>query len=136
MIVRKIVKIENVGKFAKLAPAGDVEFRKLSLLYGENGHGKTTLAAVLRSLRTGQAAYLAERATLGASGSQNIEILLGNGSVAKFSGGAWSQPVGDIEIFDASFVRENVYTGDSVETEHRKNLYEVVVGAAAVLLRN
>lgn len=136
MIVKKIIKIENVGRFAKLHPGGDVEFRRLTLLYGENGHGKTTIAAVLRSLKTGQAAYVAERATLGASGPQNIEILLGTGGIAKFSGGAWSQTLGDIEIFDATFVRENVFAGDSVETEHRKNLYEVVVGAGAVALRN
>jgi wobble nucleotide-excising tRNase len=136
MIIRKIVRIENVGRFTKLVPSGDVEFRKLTLLYGENGHGKTTMAAVVRSLQTGHAAHISERATLGASGGQGIEILLGTGGVAKFANGAWSHTLSDVEIFDATFVRENVFAGDNVETEHRKNLYEVVVGASAVALRN
>jgi wobble nucleotide-excising tRNase len=136
MVIKKIVKVENVGRFAKLVPGGDVEFRKLTLLYGENGHGKTTMASVFRSLKTGQAAHITERATLGATGGQSIEILLGTSGVAKFASGAWSHTLGDIEIFDATFVRENVFAGDCVETEHRKNLYEVVVGAGAVALRN
>ncbi len=157
MVIKKFVKIANVGRFSKLSPHGDVELRPLSLLYGENGHGKTTIAGVLRSLQTGDAAYLSERATLGATGdqtveillsagqtskfsdgtwTQTVEILLSAGQTSKFSGGTWTQTVADIEIFDSVFVRENVYAGDSVENEHRKNLYDVVVGATGVALRN
>jgi wobble nucleotide-excising tRNase len=106
MIIKKIVKVENVGRFTKLLPTGDVEFRKLTLLYGENGRGKTTIAAMIRSLKTGHAAHITERATLGASGGQTIEVLLGTGGVAKFANGAWNHAFADIEIFDAIFVRE------------------------------
>lgn len=136
MLIQKIVKVENVGRFAKLTGSGDVTFRKLTLLYGENGHGKTTVAGILRSLSTGDPAYLAERATLGAVGGQVVEILLGTNAVAKFASGTWSQTVTGVEIFDGTFVRENVYAGDSVDPEQRKNLYDVVVGAAGVKLRN
>ena len=87
LLIQKIVKIENVGRFAKLTSSGDVIFRKLTLLYGENGHGKTTVAGILRSLSTGDPAYLAERATLGAVGGQVVHILLSTNAVAKFSGG-------------------------------------------------
>ena len=120
LLIHKIVKVENVGRFVKLAAAGDVTFRKLTLLYGENGHGKTTVAGLLRSLTTGDSAYLAERATLGAAGAQAVEVLLDRGVVARFSAGKWNQTVAGIEIFDGTFVRENVYAGDSVDPEQER----------------
>ncbi len=55
MQIEKIVKIEGIGRFLKLAAKGDVKFRSLTLLYGANGQGKTTIAGVLRSLQTGDA---------------------------------------------------------------------------------
>ena len=136
MIIKKFVRIANVGRFSKLSPDGDVELKEITLIYAENGYGKTTIAGLIRSLKTGEAAYLSERATLGATGKQGVDLLLGSGSVAKFRDGAWSETNGNIEIFDATFVRENVFAGDAVDSEHRRNLYEVVVGAAGVALRN
>lgn len=136
MLIQKLVKVENVGRFAKLASTGNVTFQKVTLLYGENGHGKTTVAGILRSLATGDAAYLAERATLGAASDQLVEVLLGGSAMARFTKGAWSKTVPEIEIFDATFVSQNVHAGDSVDADQRKNLYDVVVGAAGVALRN
>ena len=62
MAIKKIVKIANVGRLVDLAAAGDVEFRRVTFLYGSNGNGKTTLTSVLRSLRTGDPAHTTERA--------------------------------------------------------------------------
>jgi len=133
VLVKKIVSIKGVARFEDLAPEGDVAFRKLTLVYGDNGSGKSTLAALLRSLGTGQASYVDERATLGSATSPQIKVLLEDNSTAKFASGAWDKTVA-VEVFDSDFVNENVYAGDRVESEHRKNLYEVVVGNSAVLL--
>jgi wobble nucleotide-excising tRNase len=129
--LKKIVSINNVGRFTKLVATGNVQFNRLTLLYGLNGHGKTTLAGVLRSLATGDRAFIDERATLGGSEPPHVEILLDSGP-ARFSNGSWSATAPDLEIFDTTFVNDNVFTGEHVGPEHRKNLYEVVVGAAAV----
>jgi len=130
--LEKLISIKNVGRLTTLAPRGDVRFRELTLLYGPNGQGKTTIAGILRSLRTGDAAYVMERASLGGAAPE-IEILLSSGNV-KFAAGAWSATEPEIEIFDSTFVSDNVYTGEHVDPGNRKNLYEVVVGAAAVAL--
>ena len=129
----KFIKVENVGRFTKLAPKGDLTFRKLTLIYGGNGHGKTTLAGVLRSLQTGDASYIEERATLGATDQPAVEIRLSQ-DTARFASGRWSTTTPELEIFDSTFVTENVYTGDHVGNDHRKNLYQVVVGSGAVKL--
>lgn len=45
-MILKIVCIENIGKFRACKPAGDVELRPVSLVYAENGRGKTTLCDI------------------------------------------------------------------------------------------
>lgn len=132
MVLKKILSLKNVGRFTSLAPAGD-EFKRLTLIYGLNGYGKTTLVGVLRSLASGDRAYVDERHTLGVADEATAEIRLEKGT-ARFSNGVWSTTEPRLEIFDATFVNDNVFTGEHVGSEHRKNLYEVVVGAAAVQL--
>ena len=132
MVLKKLISLKNVGRFQSLSARGG-EFKKLSLIYGPNGHGKTTLAGVLRSLATGDPAYIDERHTLGVSEPAEIELRL-EAANARFAKGTWSATEPKIEIFDSTFVNDNVFTGEHVGAEHRKNLYEVVVGATAVAL--
>lgn len=133
MALKKVVSLKNIGRFKNLVARGDVQLKRLTLIYGLNGHGKTTLTGVLRSLATGDRAYIDERVTLGATEQPSCEILLDEGE-ARYSKGAWSRTAANLEIFDSTFVNENVFTGEHVSSEHRKNLYEVMVGAAAVSL--
>lgn len=133
MTIRKIVSIQNVGKFAKLSATGNTEFVKYNLIYGENGKGKTTLCAILRSLQTGDHAHITGRKTLGSSGLPAVHLLL-NGTTTnfKFTSDTWSDPYENIHIFDQHFISENVYTGDVIGTNQKRNLYKVIVGQDAV----
>lgn len=132
-MLEKIVKIENVGRFRSCNPKGDAALRRLSLIYAENGRGKTTLCAILRSLQTGQSALLSERKTLNAAQPPIVHLRIGDGSF-HFVNGEWNTAFPDLVIFDSAFVNENVYSGEYVEHEHRKNLYRAVVGAEGVQL--
>ncbi|MFO0417998.1 MAG: AAA family ATPase, partial [Planctomycetota bacterium] len=107
MVLKKILSLKNVGRFTSLTPAGDVEFKRLTLIYGLNGYGKTTLVGVLRSLASGDRAYVDERHTLGVADEATAEIRLEKGT-AKFSKGAWSTTETRLEIFDSTFVNDNV----------------------------
>ena len=57
-MLRKIISIRNVGRFRNSATAGNPELARYTLIVGTNGFGKTTLCAVLRSLKTGEPAHL------------------------------------------------------------------------------
>jgi len=126
--IQKVISVKNVGRLTNLSASGDVTFRRITLVYGQNGNGKTTLTAILRSLRDGLSAPIDERATLGVQSSPEVKLLLDDGPCS-FTSGAWERSRSEIEIFDSAFVTENVYTGDRIDPEHRKNLYQVVVGA-------
>ena len=56
-MIKKFVTIKNIGKFKNCNASGDVELKKLNVIYAENGRGKTTLCDILRSLKTSDAEY-------------------------------------------------------------------------------
>lgn len=132
-MLKKIVTIKNVGRFKNYGAAGDVELKRYSLLFAENGRGKTTLCAILRSVQSGVGAHVIGRATLGCTDAPEIRIL-SDGPPLVFANGAWSSTIPDIAIFDATFVSENVFSGDSVDTGHKRSLYRVIVGKDGVML--
>ncbi len=111
MMIERIISIMNVGKFVNCKTAGDVTFRKLTLVYGENGRGKTTLCDILRSLATGDGDRIVGRKTLGSDDAPSSQILV-TGAKHTFTYGAWSQPFSNLAIYDSVFVHENVYAGD------------------------
>ena len=134
-MLKKFVTIKNVGRFKSYGAAGDVELKRYNLLFAENGRGKTTLCAVMRSLQSGISAHVLGRATLGSPDPPEIRILQDAGALV-FSNGSWSATVPDIAIFDATFVSENVFSGDSVDIDHKRRLYRVIVGKDGVKLAN
>jgi wobble nucleotide-excising tRNase len=132
-MIRKIVAIKNVGRFRSYSATGDVEFKRLTIFFGENGRGKTTLSAIFRSLKTGVATHVIERRTIGSADQPHVHLLMRAGS-AEFNNGAWTGSFGDIEVFDETFVHRNVYAGDCIDHDHKKNLYRVIVGEEGVAL--
>lgn len=133
-MLKKFIAIRNVGRFRSSAGTPNPQLAKSVFVLGPNGHGKTTLCDVLRSLQTGDAAYLTGRKTLGAADPPGVEILLEDHSVARFDGAAWNAPLAHISIFDGAFVAANVHSGDTVDTDQRRNLYRVIIGQEGVAL--
>jgi wobble nucleotide-excising tRNase len=108
---------------------------RLALVYAENGRGKTTLAAIFRSLATGDAIPITERRRLAASNLPHIVIdAVGGPPPATFQNGAWNRIISELVVFDDNFIDENVSSGLVVESEHRQNLHELILGAQGVAL--
>jgi wobble nucleotide-excising tRNase len=134
LMLRKIIVIKNVGRFVSYSATGDVELKRYNLVFAENGRGKTTLCAILRSLQSGDSSYILGRTTLGGTAPAEIKVLLSDGNTSIFDNAAWTVTVPDIAIFDSTFVSENVHSGDVVDIDHRRNLYSVIVGKLGVIL--
>jgi len=133
MAIKKFIKIENVGRLVRCAQNGP-ELNRYNVFFAENGRGKTTLCAVLRSLRTGQHEYITERKTIGSRGGEPTVDVRVDGQNTRFEKKAWSATLPEIEIFDATFVAQNVHAGEYVGRDHRSNLLEVIIGDAGVTL--
>ena len=135
-MIRRLKLIRNIGQFDSVSSAGDTELGRLVLVYGENGRGKTTLVAILRSLQSGDPALIMERRRLSSDHDPHVVLECGDDdpTTVIFENGQWNHLLPDLLIFDDLFVEQNVYSGLSVGAEHRKNLHEVVLGAQGVTL--
>jgi len=137
-MIKKFIKIKNVGKFKNFAASGDITLDKVNIIYGENSAGKSTLTSVIRSLILNKPELILERKTFGADGDQNIELFFDNGNreqVFKFQNSKWNDwndDFGNIEIFDEFFINENIYTGLEIQSEHQKCLYHFAMGKEGV----
>jgi wobble nucleotide-excising tRNase len=133
-MIKKILSIVGIGRFQDCHGQGDVEFRRLTLIFADNAGGKTTLCDVFRSLQSGDVSLIHGRRTLGATNGPEASIRLVN-ETASFRNGTWSHTTApDIAVYDSKFIHENIYAGESMVHGHRKNLYRVIIGEEGVLL--
>lgn len=134
-MIDKIQLLRNIGPFDSSNGGANVSFASLTLIYAENGRGKTMLSNVLRSLATGNADLINERHRLGVLNNPHIVIVSNSeSSPIIFQNGAWTHTVYNIAVFDDTFVDENVYSGLEVEPEHRQNLHSLILGSQGVEL--
>lgn len=133
-MLKKFISIKNIGRFKNSASRPNPELCRYTFIVGANGYGKTTLCAILRSLRLGDPTHILGRQTLGVAEAPSVEILPSTGQVLRFDGAAWSGSYPAIIIFDNVFVAENVHSGEVVEIDHRRNLYRVIIGEEGVRL--
>ena len=127
--------LRNIGQFDNVTPPRQTALTPFSLVYGENGRGKTTLAAILRSLATGETKLVTERHRIGAQHPPHI-VLDHNAGQCVFENGAWSHNVPEIVVFDDAYVSANVCSGIELQTTHRQNLHELILGSQGVALSN
>lgn len=132
-MISKLVKLLGVGTLHEPLPDGSISFGKRTIIFGENGRGKSTFVAVLRSLSQGTVDALRGRKTIGGRHEPVAELLLGNKKHC-FGTSGWDVAHDKISIFDAVFVAENVYAGTTIETNQRKNLLNFALGATGVNL--
>jgi wobble nucleotide-excising tRNase len=132
-MIERFQLLRNVGQFDSVNSGANLSLGPLTLVYAENGRGKTTLAAILRSLSTGDSALIEDRHRLGAANRPHIVLSVGGAQIV-YQNGTWGQPLPSVAVFDDAFVAANVCSGIEIETTHRQNLHELILGAQGVAL--
>ncbi|MDA8000902.1 MAG: AAA family ATPase [Alphaproteobacteria bacterium] len=134
-MIKKIKLLQNIGQFDSVS-LDDLSLEKLTVIYGENGCGKTTLAAVMHSLSTGDPGPINERERLASDHPPKVVVSCPEITPENlvFQDGQWNYRLPNLIVFDDAFVDRNVYSGLAVESSHRQNLHETVVGEQGVVL--
>lgn len=133
-MITKIQKLKNIGNFEDYTASGDVTLKKLNIIYAENGAGKTTLSQIFQSLAINNPEILYRHKRIGATGNPEATFNDDTGHQHNFNGTRWNRPLPELEVFDAHFVANNVYSGFIVGTDQQKKLYQFVVGDTGVRL--
>jgi wobble nucleotide-excising tRNase len=134
-MINAIQLLRNIGLFDSVSGGAGIPLARLTLVYAENGRGKTTLAAIMRSLATGDPLPIAERRRLAAQHPPHVVVDCSGGPPsAMFQNGTWNRTLPNMVIFDDQFVDQNIYSGLTVASEHRQNLHEWILGSQVVTL--
>lgn len=136
-MINKIERLVSVGKFRDYQATGPVNFQKLTLIYGDNGGGKTTLTSVLRSLTTNNPTIIRSRISTNHTAQQAAQISQVGTPIIYHTFGTrgWTSQLSDIEIFDIHFVNENIYSGFDFNEDHKKQLHQFVIGAQGIAIQ-
>ena len=129
-MLSKFEKIQNIGVFKNYTASGDVSLKKINLIYGENGTGKTTLSNIFRSLATNDPKYI----NVKSAQSQGCIIIKKSDDTKKitFNKNSWNEKIPNIEIFDSTFIEENIHSGFYVTNNHKKKLANLILGENAI----
>lgn len=130
-MLNEIKFIQNIGRFETARPTQNATFGACTLVFGENGWGKSTIADILRSLTTSNPAILAGRKTLNADAPSKAVLRFGTEN-AVFENETWNGPRPRIAVYDSAFINDNVFSGDIVSGDHLKRQYGLVVGEEGV----
>lgn len=133
-MIHKIEKIDSIGKFRSYQASGNVAFQKVTLIYADNGSGKTTISSILRSLTIDNPELIRNRVSTDAAIPQSAQIIqrTNRDTHHTFGPRGWSVAFPDIEIFDIHFINENVYSGFDFNEDQKKHLHEFVIGAQGI----
>ena len=134
MSLDRIQLLRNLGQFDSVNEGAQLPLTRLTLIYAENGRGKTTLASILRSVGTGDAQLVNERHRLGSPHPPHLILAPRVGPLLVFQNGAWSTALPGIAVFDDHFVVQNVCAGVEIGPSHRQNLHELILGAPGIAL--
>lgn len=132
-MLEKFGSVNKIGLFENYSHSSGCDFGEVTLIYGENGVGKSTLAAILDSLRERNVDEIIRRRSLPGNVAPNAVVRL-NGKDYAFDGSNWDSqlPHDTLDVFYPGFVTRNVHSATGVDPEHRRNLCEFVIGRKAV----
>jgi energy-coupling factor transporter ATP-binding protein EcfA2 len=132
-MLERFESVKKIGLFEDYVHSPGREFGEITLIYGENGVGKSTLAAILDSLREHNAGEIIRRRSLPGDVAPTAAVRM-NGKVYTFDGREWNdQPPDDsLEVFFPGFVTRNVHAANRVDPDNRRNLCEFALGRKAV----
>ena len=132
-MLERFESINKVGLFENYSHSAGCDFGDVTLISGENGVGKSTLAAILDSLRESNPDELIRRRSLPGNVAPTVVVRL-NGKSYAFNGNNWDNklPYDTIDVFYPGFVTRNVHSATGVDPNHRRNLCEFVIGRKAV----
>ena len=134
-MIKRIKLLGNIGQFDSVDAGQHIQLEQLTLVYADNGRGKTTLASVLRSLADGDPIPIVERKRLSSSDSPHVVLEASDGfQTLVFQDGAWNSTLPSLHVFDDTFVDLNVHSGLNVSPQHRQNFHDIVLGPEAVAL--
>lgn len=138
-MIKRIKKIKGIGRFLNV---GHTELGRLTLIYGPNCYGKSTLSDIFRSIGNQNPEILSNRQSIIRDGNpitQEVCFSIKNGTDRTEQDISCADQRWDtknfnysIEVFDSRFIEENVFTGLTISRSNKENLTNLLIGEESV----
>jgi wobble nucleotide-excising tRNase len=134
-MIDKIQDIENVGRLMKTGGGQpQYQLRKRTHVYAPNTHGKSTFAAIARSLQTNNPDFIKGRKSFSATQDQRVVLVI-DGTNYIFDGNSWNNSLENIRIFDTRYIHENFFSPDEeISDDGQKKIETFILGSKGVRL--
>jgi wobble nucleotide-excising tRNase len=140
-MLKRILHIKNIGAFQE-CQARPIEFAKVTLIYGRNTYGKSTLGDIFSSLQKDDPSGLLARSSIpGTDQGQLVDMAFalegrneGNGK-ALFRRGVWERGLTNthlLRVYDDSFFHEHVFVGRKFTRDTKVKFSDFVLGSQGV----
>lgn len=136
-MLKKIKLIQGIGNFTKTtAGRSELDLGDVSIIYGENRNGKSTLCDVIHSLAENNTDFILNRKSIPNNQAQppKVELMFETqaGKVtAIFENSQWkvrNPECSKLYVFDQSFIHRNVITGQKLERSNSESMTNFILG--------
>ncbi|MCA6126770.1 AAA family ATPase [Thalassolituus oleivorans] len=146
-MLRRIAEIKNVGTFSNCV-ARHIGFEKITLIYGRNTYGKSTLGDIFYSLEKNEADVITARKSIpvpidGCAQSVKLQFASDdeneNQGISYFRGDSWAQGLREshkLKIFNDAFYHDHVFASRKFSRETKVNFSQFILGAQGVARAN
>jgi len=136
-MIKRIKVIQGVGSFVNYHPSTQeqtaLEFTKHTIIYANNGYGKSTIANILKSLSENDISKIVQRKSLKDGKPVDIEqeaIIAHSTGESCYKANKWIHPktsTPKIYVFDQQFISDNLFV-HQVEAAHKQKIHVLVIG--------
>lgn len=140
-MLKRIKLIQGVGNYTQTRASG-IELTDVTVVYGENRYGKSTLCDVMHSLAEDAPEFVLNRKTIPHDPTKppKVEFLFSTAAgnvTSKFENEQWQVKKPDcskLYVFDHSFIHRNVITGQKQERPNSENMTSFILGESNTAL--
>jgi wobble nucleotide-excising tRNase len=144
-VIKRIKLIQGVGSFVNYRPdtstQASLEFAKSSIIYANNGYGKSTIANILKSLSENDTSKIIQRKSLKDGKPVEIDqevVIVRAGGESIYQSTSWAHtktPAPKIYVFDQQFISDNLFVHE-VEAAHKQKIHILVIGEEGTTLHS
>ena len=126
-MIKKIISIKNFGTFKNFNIRNsdwDGSLKKINVIYGGNGKGKTSFSIILQSLDNNDA-LMTKKNHKNSLNLPEVEFIYDDNKILKYQNNRWNRHISNIEVFNSLYLEDNVYTITYKNTPNEFNIFEL-----------